>query len=197
MSQTEFASMVGVSQKTISNYEKDERSPDIPFILRVGTLFKISTAWLLTGEGPKSEGYASSFIKIPKVKARLSAGSGSLETTGETVSQYSFRSDWVYRKGDPKGMVLMDVFGDSMEPEIKEGDTVLIDENQKEIYAGRVYAVGLGEEVLIKALDKYPQYLILRSFNREYPPIEVDMRGDLGDELRIIGRVVWWCRDAR
>lgn len=134
---------------------------------------------------------------IPKVKARLSAGSGSLETSEEVVGLYAFKRKFLNRKGIAKEMVLMDVSGDSMEPEIKSGDTVLIDKSQTEIIAGSVYAVGMDEEVVVKVVDKSPGKLILRSYNKTYSPFELDMRGDLAAGVRIIGRVIWWCREAR
>ena len=31
--------------------------------------------------------------------------------------------------------------------------------------------------------------------NPEYEPIRVDLRGDLADSVRVIGRVIWCCRE--
>ncbi len=91
----------------------------------------------------------------------------------------------------------MDVSGDSMEPDIKSGDMVLIDQSQTDIVIGRIYAVGIEEGIVVKALDIAPGKLILRSKNPAYAPLEVDLRGDLKDSVRIIGRIVWWCHEAK
>jgi len=133
---------------------------------------------------------------VPKVVARLSAGTGSLETSAEVKTRYAFRREWITAKGQPAKMVLMDVTGDSMQPDIWEGDVVLIDQAQTDILAGKIYAVGIDEEVLIKYIDKVPGKYILRSANKDYNPIEIDLR-DESLNVRIIGRVVWWCREAR
>lgn len=140
---------------------------------------------------------APEIMLIPKVKARLSAGSGSLETSNDVVGFYGFRTSFLKRRGHPSSMVLMTVVGDSMDPEIKGGDTVLIDQSQNETIAGGIYAVGMDEEVVVKIVDKSPGKLILRSYNNVYSPLELDMRGDLADNVRIIGRVLWWCREPR
>ncbi len=132
---------------------------------------------------------------VPKVRARLCAGTGSLETEGEVIGLYAFKRDFLKRKGQPKNMVLMDVVGDSMEPEIMSGDTVLIDESQREIISGGLFAVGIDSAVLVKYVDALPGKLSFRSRNDRYNPIEVDMAGDLADMVRIIGRVVWSCRE--
>jgi phage repressor protein C with HTH and peptisase S24 domain len=138
-----------------------------------------------------SMGYAL----VPKVKARLRAGTGSLETEGEVIGYYAFKLDFLQRKGRPKKMVLMDVAGDSMEPDIWNRDTVLIDESQREIIAGAMFAVGIENEVFVKYLLRVPGKLILQSRNERYAPIEVDMNGDIIGTVRVIGRVVWSCRE--
>ena len=52
---------------------------------------------------------------VPRVKARLSAGSGSLETSDDIEERYAFKSKWLRSKGQASKMVLMYVTGDSME----------------------------------------------------------------------------------
>ena len=132
---------------------------------------------------------------IPKVRARLSAGTGSLEADGDIIGYYAFKTDFLQRKGRARKMVLMDVAGDSMEPVLMDSDTVLIDESQQEIIAGGLFAVGIEQEVYVKYLHRVPGKLILKSKNQEYDPIEVDMNGEISSAVRIIGRVVWSCRE--
>lgn len=146
--------------------------------------------WMAPEAAP-SMGYAL----VPKVMARLAAGTGSLETEGKVIGYYAFKLDFLTRKGRPKKMVLMDVAGDSMEPDVWNGDTVLIDESQREIIAGAMFAVGIENEVFVKYLLRVPGKLVLKSKNPEYDPIEVDMNGDLAGTVRVIGRVVWSCRE--
>lgn len=135
------------------------------------------------------------FLMVPKVKARLSAGGGSLETNDEVVGLFAFRAEWLRAKGNPAQMVLMEIAGDSLEPRLSDGDTVLINQGKKDVLAGKLFAIGIGDLVLIKKVDTIPGKLILRSINPAYQPIEIDLQGDLGDQVRIIGRVIWQCRE--
>ena len=136
-------------------------------------------------------------LSVPLVSATLSAGVGSLATDDEILDFFAFRSDWLCKKGDPDQMVLMKVYGDSMEPEIRNGDMVLIDQSKKNIYPHTIYAVGVNEEIYIKQVVTLPGHrLILRSLNERYSPIEIDLRGDMAEWVRIIGKVIWWCREA-
>ena len=144
------------------------------------------------GEGQDAIG----LVMVPLVAARLAAGKGSLETEGDVLSYFSFRQDWLCRKGNPDKMVLMKVCGDSMEPDIRHGDMVLVDQSKCQIYGHAIYAMGINEEIYIKQVETLPGgQLVLRSRNPEYSPISVDLHGDLADSVRVIGRVIWCCRE--
>lgn len=81
------------------------------------------------------------FDYIPKVAAKAGAGS-SLETSGETIGLYAFRKDYISAQGiHPRSSILLDVVGDSMEPLLKEGDTILVDQADKDVRDGKTYLV--------------------------------------------------------
>ena len=90
-------------------------------------------------------------------------------------------------------MVLMDIFGNSMEPELKDGDTVLVDQSQKEILAGAIYAIGIDDTVMVKRIEKLPDKLVLISENGHYAPTH--LHGEEINNVRILGKVIWLCRE--
>ena len=132
---------------------------------------------------------------IPKVRARLSAGGGSFVTTSDVQEYLAFTAAWLSARGSAGHMVAMEVFGNSMEPEIREGDTLLIDQSQTDILAGAIYAVGVEDTILVKRIEKHPNKLVLCSDNRDYAPIYLD-KADLS-QVRIIGKVIWSSREYR
>lgn len=136
-------------------------------------------------------------ILVPMVEARLSAGTGSFETGDGQERFYAFRLDFLRRKGIPTQMALMRVSGDSMEPEIKDGDVVLIDQTQTTPTPGKLFAVGVEDMVYIKEVNAAPGKLVLSSYNKAYPALEVDARGDLVNGIRIIGKAVWVGRELK
>ncbi len=136
-------------------------------------------------------------VMIPMVEARLSAGSGSFETSSIIGRDYAFRRDFILRKGNPNDMILMRVSGDSMEPDICDNDVVLIDQSKKDILPGRMFAVGFEESIYLKRIDNLPGKVILKSANPAYPPVELDVRGDLSEHFRVIGRVLWVGREYK
>ena len=197
-SQTELASALNINRSAITQARKKDSIPD-KWILQLYRTFGLNPDWLETGSGPtflkQSTSSGSIFKNIPKVKARLSAGGGSFEVGSTIEGYYSFRKDWLTTKGNINKMVLMDVFGNSMEPEIKDGDTILIDESQKDILAGAVYAVGIDDTIMVKRLEKHPNKLVLLSDNKHYSTIY--LQSSEINSVRIIGKVIWICREFR
>lgn len=221
-SDSDLARILNITPPSVGTAKKRQKIPT-GWVEKVSEAFNISADWLFFGTGPIRRDTPSfaqepkqnpsdspeddrrwmsaeaapelGYELVPKVRARLCAGTGSLETEGEVIGLYAFKRDFLKRKGKPRKMVLMDVVGDSMEPEILSGDTVLIDESQREIISGGLFAVGIDSAVLVKYVDALPGKLRFRSKNEKYEPIEVDMAGDLAEMVRIIGRVVWSCRE--
>ena len=194
-SQANLAKTLSISRAAISQAKKNDSIP-IKWITELSRLFNVNPDWLEKGTGSKvlsQNIYHEIFLQVPKIKARLSAGGGSFETEPEIEEFYSFRKDWLSKKGQPKDMVLMDIFGNSMEPELKDGDTVLIDQSQKAVLAGAIYAIGFDDTIVVKRLEKRPKELVLLSENERYPMMR--FRDEELDSVRIIGKVIWVCRE--
>ncbi|HJA78902.1 helix-turn-helix transcriptional regulator [uncultured Desulfovibrio sp.] len=202
LSKSEVAGGVGVSLTTIQQYENGQL-PKGEYAVRLAQVLDCSLDWLLAGQGePESAmrrgaatGEDAGLVMIPLVEARLSAGTGSLETGGEILRHYAFRHDFLRRKGNPAQMVLLRVSGDSMQPDIRHNDVVLIDQAQREPRPGRIYAVSVEDMIYLKIVNAMPGKLILSSVNPAYAPIEADTRDQLGDLVHIIGRAVWVGRE--
>ena len=196
-SQTELAATLGINRSAVTQAKKKGTIP-ASWVLGLSRKFGLNPDWLEKGTGDPKENkfcYDPEFDKIPKVNARLCAGDGSFEVGSDIQGFYAFRKDWLSRKGSAGKMVLMDIFGNSMDPELKDGDTVLVDESQKAIIAGALYAVGIEDTVMVKRVEKHPNSLVLQSDNKDYAPIF--LRESEMDMARIIGKVVWVGREYR
>jgi len=197
-SQAELAKELGINRSGITHARNKNNIPE-KWIVKLYRRFKFNPEWIETGVGPvflnTKPTHAIAYKQIPKVAARLSSGTGSFEC-GEEITQYlSFQSSWLARKGPAASMVAMEVFGNSMEPVIREGDTVLIDQSQKAIMAGAIYAVGVEDTILVKRLEKHPDKLVLSSDNKDFEPIYFET--DMLSKVRILGRVIWSSREYR
>nr|WP_256128334.1 S24 family peptidase [Desulfolutivibrio sulfoxidireducens] len=194
-SQSDLAALLGVHRSAVTQ-AKNKGSVPGSWALALSRRFGTDPEWLLTGRGGDARGHGPApegYVLVPKVRARLCAGGGSLETEAGVDGYFSFQSEWLRRKGRPEHMALMDVVGMSMEPEIRHGDMVLVDQSQTGIFAHAVYAFGVDDTVLVKRVEKRPGTLVLLSDNRDYAPIE--LRGQEVEGLRVIGRVIWIGRE--
>lgn len=197
-SHSELAAILGVNRSSITQARKKDTVP-ANWLLSLFRSHTLNPDWLLGGNGPQwlkaDDGLADDFFPVPKVQARLCAGAGSFEVDDRVEAHFLFHAGWLRRKGVKERMVLMDVFGNSMSPEIKDGDTVLIDQSQRDVFAGTVYAVGVDDTIMVKRIEKHPRKLVLLSDNKAYAPIF--LADDEMDQVRIIGKVLWICRALR
>ncbi len=195
-SQAELAKELGINRSGITHARNKNRIPD-NWLIRLYRRYKLNPEWIEAGTGQVFLNTRTNqdvlFKQIPKVEARLSAGTGSFECE-QGVSEYlSFQASWLSRKGSAASMVAMEVFGRSMEPVINEGDTVLIDQAKTQIIAGAIYAVGVDDTILVKRIEKLPGKLALVSDNKDFQPILISM--DDAIKVRILGKVIWSCRE--
>ena len=195
-SQNELATALNVNRSAITQARKKNAIP-ARWALALYRSHGLNPDWVETGRGPTFLNPAAAdeqaFEQVPKVKARLCAGDGSFEVGAEIEGYYAFQKRWLSGRGNADQMVLLDIFGNSMEPELRAGDTVLVDQSQKDVLAGAIYAVGIDDTIMVKRLEKHPNRLVLLSDNRDYEPIYLE-NTDL-EKVRVIGKVIWVCRE--
>ncbi len=130
------------------------------------------------------------FTAVPKYKARLSGGPGSLEDSDQIEANMMFRTEFLKKKGPVNKMALFEVSGDSMVPFIHHGDVVLVDrshDTSKQIVDGKAYAFQENGTVKVKRLSRQGDKIIASSDNHMmHPPYHVDL-----DMFHLIGKVIW------
>ena len=170
---------------------------------------KVSHQWLRDGSGnmlPAGNGNVVALhpedelpddvVQIPESKVRFSGGNGNTAIEYELAEESesaTYRLSWLQRNHlNPEKLKRFKVKGDSMEPLLFHGDSVLVNlaENDiKHLADGKVYAIRYGNELRVKRL--YPKLdgsLTLRSDNpshkdEDVPPTLVQQH------ITIIGRV--------
>ena len=186
-SQNQLAGVLGIHRSAVTQAKRKGSVPR-QWVYRVAEAFDLDAQWLLTGKKDASSMGGDDLIWVPRVEARLSAGGGSFETGSQEKDAVPFRRAQLQGLGPAPGLVMMEVSGDSMEPNIRAGDTVMIDQGQTALVAGGIFAVGIDDTIMVKRLEKRPGQLALISDNRAYETVLVD---SAAANVRILGRVVW------
>ncbi|MCI7569955.1 MAG: LexA family transcriptional regulator [Desulfovibrio sp.] len=182
-STAKLAEMTGVNSVTLGRWISGERKPTLNELSKVFDLLGISLSQ------PAVD--VTQYAMIPKVNAKAGAGS-SLITTDAVLGFYAFSHAFLHSIGvQAKDALLMDVIGDSMEPLISDGDAILVDTSARKPQDGKIFLVGLGEELLVKRLQKSPRGWLLVSQNQHYAPMPIEGDDDL-EAFRLYGRVRWF-----
>ncbi len=188
----------GVNRRTIENYLGGVSAPGPAFLAAMSEKFGVSASWLLTGKGPmllpqNAPGQPqapSGFFKVPILDIDASAGGGA-RTDQELVSgSYAFSQAWIeQRELVASQLAVIGIRGDSMEPELKDKDLILLSRDVRNLDLHSIYVVQYSDSLYVKRIQRrYGGSIRLISTNKIYDPIEVDNPEE--ENLQIVGRVV-------
>lgn len=139
---------------------------------------------------------AEQFVPVPHYAARMAAGAGANDDNA-LLESLMFRRDWLAKEGlTAEHLCVVSVTGDSMAPQLADGDQVLVRQDRRTIENGKVYALNHGGDQRVKRVFRpRPNFLLLQSDNEgnDTGP-ELLRTGDL-DEVTVIGEV--WMRIGR
>ena len=187
--QTDICKATRLQQASLSRFLKGEQ-PTVSGEALIKLVQWLGGAITLEKAEPAAEPM-DDYVLIPKVSAVAGAGA-SLETGGDVLGLYAFRREFLHREGiNSKQAVMMLVSGDSMEPLLRDGDTVLVDQSANTPSDGHIFVVRLGEELMVKRLQKTAQGWNICSLNPGYGSIPVE--GEQED-FQVYGRVRWFGR---
>jgi phage repressor protein C with HTH and peptisase S24 domain len=188
-----FGQLIGKSQSQLSSTltgrkgfgERLARQIEVAIGLPKGWLDRVDDAQNVEEDVPEG------FVAVKRVKIKLSAGvvGWAIECHQDEAPPLFFRREWFESRGfRPDQLVAVKVEGQSMEPGLYEGDTIVINKSDAKPIDGEVFAVNYEGELVIKRLRRDSGEWFLSSDNpdkRRYG----DKR--CGEGVQIIGRVVY------
>lgn len=170
---------------------------------KVADVLRVDVAWLIDGDGtlegeePKIYSPDMTFVGISGVKAKASAGGGTIVHAEDEQAgkMYHFRQSWIEHELDAnaKQLRILRVTGDSMMPTLNDGDTILVDMGRKSPYPPGLFVLHDGMGLMAKRIEHIPSSepprISVTSDNPNYSPYEC-----LLDEVNIVGRIRWYGR---
>jgi len=195
----QFAHKLGIASNNYRNYLKGE-TRKVPLDLLVAVLgLGLSPNWLLTGEGPmlKADQPLSGrlphegFEYVPLFEADASAGPGSENPESPPESLLAFRSDWLryYVGASVQDLFGLTVDGESMEPTLRNRDTILVDRTKAHSRLDGIYVIRDEGTLKVKRLAFLRGHRIrIISDNAIYPAQEIE---EGVPDFSILGRVIW------
>jgi len=189
---TAFAARADVPQNTVSKYVRGDgkAGPRLDIVAKMADALGCSIDWLVwgRGDGPDSDG---TFVRIPRYSATLAAGAGSWNDGRRRLDDVPFTGAFLRKRlsrTSATGLAVLEARGDSMEPGIKDGALLLVDESDQRLFDG-ISAFVLAGDARVKRFRRLATGIQLISDNPAYPS-EMINSDDMAS-LQIIGRVLW------
>ena len=198
-----------VSEALLRKYLKGSM-PGFDKAAEIAAVAGVSLDWLATGKPPfihprwnpqtlsasahkQFDGEdGGSTIMVPRYDIEAAAGSGREVLDEIEVERVPFPEQWLRAVvgGQPSKLALINAVGDSMEPEINEGDLLFVDRSITSVPADGIYVLNIEGRLFVKRLQQHPDGRVtVRNSNPQYENYVIEK--DAGVSLRIIGRVRW------
>jgi phage repressor protein C with HTH and peptisase S24 domain len=212
--QAELARALNQSSQTVKNWES--RGISMAGMVKAQSAIGCSATWLESGAGPMTHDPAhsttaaeaialvpgarlvhasgpddSTMTQIKKVRLRVQAGITGFQVDpeyhdGETQG---VPTKWVLREGLRRDSLLAIVVrGDSMEPGMHDGDTIVVNTADKTLVSGSVYVVNYEGEAVVKRMLRDAGQWWLTSDNSDQRKYHRQLCK--GAECIVIGKVI-------
>ena len=181
MSMSELARRVGIAKSAISRYFNGTRELPLNRIGDFASALHTSPNFLLgmEEEPPKPQG-----IKIP-VLGTVAAGIP-ISAVEDILDYEEIPQSW-QNQGEFFGLRIK---GDSMKPDINNGDTVIVKQQSTANNGDVVIALVNGDDATCKKFEKLDNGIMLISNNSEYSPMYFSNEEVITKPVVIIGKVV-------
>lgn len=156
----------------------------------------VSTAGQVLGDSMSAPALAF----VPFYDVEVAAGHGR-QVFDESVRPSAFnayRRSWLEARGlDAKNLIELPVIGDSMQDELREGDTVLVDTSARHIVGGSIYVLRQEEDLMVKYLQQLPEgdVMVSSENGKAFPSYIIKAHAFTAGDAEVIGRVVRQGRD--
>ena len=138
-------------------------------------------------------GGGSAMATVAEMEVEAAAGPGAWhEEFVMEKARWRLPEGMVRHEGDadPEALRILRVCGNSMEPEMREGDRVVVDTARRVPGVGELFVLWDGDWLVVKRVEPAhepgPPRLRLLSANPDYPPYT-----RLAADVHIVGKVLW------
>ena len=204
LSQADLIRGTGAGRATVSGWVNGTNNPSAKHLDKLAKTLKTTTSWLLTGTADTGQNFQSvevwddstpledDEVEIPFFKDfSFACGSGSIGEAMQNEKRKLRMSKATLRNLtiDKKNAVATRASGDSMNPSIKDGDTIHIDLGRKTIKDGKIFALCHGGLFMAKRLYNLPLggVRIVSDNATEFPEIQLTAEQIKEQEFEVIG----------
>ena len=178
------------SKSHLSQYVNGKSNPDNEKIFLLSKVFGVTEAWLLGYNVPRYERIENTGPQTPqglKIPVLGTVAAGIPISAVEEILDYEEVPQSWKNQGEFFGLRIK---GDSMKPDINDGDTVIVRKQSTANNGDVVITLVNGDDVTCKKFEKLDNGIILISNNSEYSPMYFSNEEVVTKPVVILGRVV-------
>jgi len=192
LNQSQFAKKIGISRTHLSTLENEKALPSLELLKKISDEFEVSREeleklWEMDKKEIEEQ-KPTERISIRKVPVLNSISAGELLEWTDQGYPVGWADEWIEVDTgvtDPNAFALK-VHGDSMEPEFKEGEYVVVSPNTQWENGDYVVVANANNEKALKKIRVNADHIVLISLNPKYEPIVLGK----DEDPRVIGKVV-------
>jgi len=201
----EVASKMGVHRNTVWNIERGDSLPDAFDLEILAHIYGKSVADLMA-TSKRESGAATAIAKslraqnsggyvyVPEFDVKASAGNGFFNDIESVVTMRPFDESFI--RGElgirHEDLGLLKVIGQSMEPDLRSRDTVLVDLNDRNVVTDGIHILRLDGALLIKKVQRLPgKVLRVSSSNSAYESFDISGDDENSRDFQVLGRIRW------
>lgn len=182
LTQEALAKAVGIGIATLKRYVAGGATPDEQRVMAMAAHLNVTPLHLVGAADDETDR-----VDVPIYPIEVAAGPGRFLTDDQAIGARPFDRDTLASKlGRDADLAIVRVAGDSMEPDLRDGDSVMIDRN-----SGRrdgIAVVRVDDTLLIKRIQMEGRTVRLVSSNPAYKDQEIDLSDQ---RFEFVGRAVW------
>lgn len=202
LSLTALAKRAGVSSTTLTRFMNSDDADHMLSNVTMGKLRRLATLGIAaTKKTPLSAGPVHASLTIREHDVGASAGHGlePAQLIGQgaeaVLAEWTMPADLIRAHTTASSeLAIIRVEGDSMEPDYRPGERVLVDRSRRKPSPPGVFVVWDGMGLVLKRVELVPgsdaKRIRLSSINDGYMPYEIDV-DDYTIIARVIGKWVW------
>ena len=189
--QSQLAKELNVGRAAISLAKQKDTVPS-KWILKLAKQYQLNSDWLASGTNysstkESSENTEKFALHIAHLKNKLDQHGKMVIDSENSLNLGKLSTGPDDTENDNK-LIYLQMHGQSMEPEIRHGDYIIIDPNLTDIYAGSIYALAIDKQITVRRIEKGPQMTIIHCENDKYSSFQIQDK-DM-DNIMVMGRVI-------
>lgn len=178
----------GIKRNTISNIlGKAKQNMSLEFVAIAAQVLKKPLEYFLYGrEISKDKDIGANYIEIPRIKDYLNEDYEFIYERNNKACFYNY--NWLkVISENPKAIVCLIFFGDSMEPMIMNGDSIQIDTNRKTLSDGKLFAYHFknSHHIMIRKFSFQMNQINIIPENQSYQSFSLNP-----EDINIIGQII-------